>query len=91
MKKIKKMKSPAQLPSYPYQEFGSVTGKLDYISSLPSDSGFFAKIILPQGLYTNYKKQLQYREGLNAQAEIITDNTKLSDRLFNSLRSVFIR
>jgi multidrug efflux pump subunit AcrA (membrane-fusion protein) len=78
-----------KLNAYPYREFGIIKAKLDFVSSIPTDSGFIAKVILPNGLVTNYKKQLQYTEGLSAQAEIITVDQQLSDRLFNELRAVF--
>ncbi len=78
-----------KLNAYPYREFGTIKAKLDFISSIPTDSGFMAKVSLPNGLFTNYKKELQYTEGLTAQAEIITADLKLSDRLFNELRAVF--
>lgn len=70
-----------KLPSHPFQEFGTLLGKLDFISKIPSDSGYFARVILPNGLRTNYQKQIQYRDGLTAQGEIVTTDTKLSDRL----------
>lgn len=78
-----------KLNAYPYREFGIIKAKLDFVSTIPTDSGFIAKVILPNGLITNYKKQLHYTEGLSAQAEIITQDLKLSDRLFNELKAVF--
>lgn len=72
--------------SYPSQEFGSVTGELDFISAIPTDSGYIAKIILPHGLKTNYGKQVQYREGLTANADIITKNMRLIERFYYNLR-----
>lgn len=72
--------------SYPSQEFGSVAGKLDFISTIPSDSGYLAKIILPHGLVTNYNRQVQYREGLIANAEIITKDMRLLERLYYNFR-----
>lgn len=72
--------------SYPSHEFGSVTGKLDFISAIPSDSGYIAKIILPDGLMTNYNKEVQYREGLTAVAEIITRDMRLLERLYYNFR-----
>jgi multidrug efflux pump subunit AcrA (membrane-fusion protein) len=77
-----------KLSAYPYREFGALKGSLNFISSIPTDSGFIAKVILPEDLSINYKKQIVYRDGLTAQAEIITEDLKLSDRLFNELRSV---
>jgi HlyD family secretion protein len=73
--------------AYPYQEFGSVKGRIEFISTVPSDSGYLAKVILPEGLVTNYKKAVQYRTGLSMQADIITDKRRLLERFFSSFRS----
>lgn len=75
-----------RFPAYPYQEFGTVKGVVEFISTTPSDSGYLAKVCLPQGLVTNYKKQLRYNTGLSAQADIITEDMNLLQRLFNNLR-----
>ena len=75
--------------SYPAQEFGSVRGRIEYIKNVPTDSGYLAKVSLPDGLITNYKKPILFQEGLMAQAEIITEKKKLSDRLFSGLKNLF--
>lgn len=72
--------------AYPYSEFGSVKGKISFISNMPTDSGYLAKIILPQGLLTNYKKKLHYHSGLTVQADIITAKMRLLERLFINFR-----
>lgn len=74
--------------SYPYQEFGSVKGRMDIIKNIPTDSGYLSKVIMPQGLLTNYNKQLVFTNGMKAQAEIITENMRLSDRLLNGLKKI---
>lgn len=74
-----------RLDAYPYQEFGYIEGRLRYISKAPSDSGFLASIELPNGLYTNYRKELQYRTGLRSRALIVTRDMRLINRLFFSL------
>lgn len=80
-----------KLPSYPFQEYGAIEGRLDFISNIATDSGYAAKIVFSNGLKTNYNKQIQYRDGLIAQGEIITDDLQLSDRLFNGLRKLISR
>lgn len=80
-----------KLAAYPYQEFGILKGRLQFIAAIPTDSGFIGKIDLPQGLMTNQHKQLHYREGLQAQAEIITSDRRLSARLLSSFTSLFDR
>lgn len=75
-----------KLPAYPWQEFGSVKGKIEFINTVPTDSGYLAKISFTNGLITNYKKPIQYRTGLTIQAEIITDDLRLTDRFINTFR-----
>ena len=72
--------------AYPFEQFGSVQGEIDYISTTSTDSGFLAKVILPNGLNTNYNRSLQYQNGLLAQADIITDNKSLLERFYYNLR-----
>lgn len=77
-----------KFPSYPAQEFGSVKGKIEYIKNIPSDSGYLAKVSLPEGLVTNYKKTILFTEGLMAQAEIITEKKRLSDRFMSGFKNL---
>ncbi len=74
-----------KFPSYPSQEFGSIKGRIEFVKSIPSDSGYLAKVSLPDGLITNYKKNILFVEGLSAQAEIITEKKRLSERLFGRI------
>lgn len=71
--------------SYPYQEYGYINGKVDFISHIPTDSGYLAKVNFSNGLTTTYNKQVQYRDGLTAQAEIITNDIRLLQRFYYSL------
>jgi multidrug efflux pump subunit AcrA (membrane-fusion protein) len=88
--KVKKgQKVLLKLPSYPYQEYGVVEGRLDFISNIATDSGYIARIIFQNGLKTNHNKLVQYRDGLLAQGEIITADLKLSDRFINQIGSIF--
>ncbi len=78
-----------KFPSYPFAEYGSVNGKIDFISNINTDSGYLAKVILPNGLNTSYKKQVQFRDGLTGQGEIITQNMRLLQRFYyNILKQV---
>jgi len=76
-----------KLPSYPFQEYGSLNGKIDFISNINTDSGYLAKVILPNGLNTTHKKQVQFRNGLTAQGEIITKDMRLLARFYYSVIS----
>lgn len=73
--------------AYPYAEFGFLEGKIAYISTVPSDSGFLANIELPNTLITNYNREIQYRYGLKSQALIITRNVRLFQRFYYNLKT----
>ena len=75
-----------KFPAYPYHEFGTVKGVVELINATPSDSGYLAKVSLPEGLITNYKKQLRYNDRLPVQADIITENLNLLQRVFYNFR-----
>ena len=78
-----------RVESYPSSEFGFLTGKIDYISNIPtSKDSFLIKVVLNNGLNTNYKKIIYFRNNLLAQAEIQTDNRKLIDRFWGQLKDM---
>ena len=71
---------------YPYQEFGSVEGRLDYLSAVPvRDSVFVGKVSFPEGFTTNYGKTLSPRNGLMGNAQIITQDMTLLERFYNNI------
>jgi HlyD family secretion protein len=77
--------------AYPAEQFGSIKARIHFISATPSDSGFYATALLTEGLTTNYKKTIEYKYMLIAQADIITENVSLSQRIFNNLRKQIYR
>lgn len=79
------MQVQLRFDAYPYQEVGFIKGKLNYISKISSDSGFYATVRLGNGLTTNLKNHIQYKNGLHAQAIVITKNMRLLQRLYYSM------
>lgn len=78
--------------SYPSQEFGSMAGFVSHIADIPGKrDSFLVKATLPEGLKTNHGKTLFFKTGLTAQAEIITDDRKLIDRLAGQLKNIWRR
>ena len=69
----------AKLPSYPFQEFGSLTGRISAISPIASYS---THVVFPNGLLTTNGQRLAVRNGLVATGDIITDDTRLIEKLF---------
>lgn len=79
------MQVQLRFDAYPYQEVGFVKGKLNYISPIASDTGFLATARLDNGLITNLNKHIQYKNGLKAQALIITKDMRLLQRIYYSI------
>lgn len=72
--------------SYPFQEFGTVKGKISYIGDIPKDSATLVRVVFPEGLVTNSHKNLPYKFGMKANAEIITEDMRLIERFFYDIR-----
>lgn len=77
--------------SYPFQEFGTVTGRISYISDIPKDTAYVVRINFPAGLITSANKKLPFRNGMTASGEIITENLKLIEKLFYDIRKTMKR
>ncbi len=71
--------------SFPWNEYGTVKGKIAYISPLASDSGYLIKINLPEGLKTNYGNILTIKQGSVADANIITKDLRVLERFYYSI------
>lgn len=70
---------------YPYQEVGFVKGTLNYISSVGVDSVYIGTVRLDNGLQTNLQRKIQYKNGLKADAVIITKDMRLLQRVYHNL------
>lgn len=79
------MKVQLRFDAYPYQEIGFVPGTLNYVSNIAVDSSFIGTVRLDNGLNTNQHKTIQYKNGLKAQALIITKDMRLMQRLYYSI------
>ena len=75
--------------NYPYMEYGLVRGKVKSVSLVPEDSFYMVEITFPNGLVTNYDNELQMQSQLMGQAEIITEDLRLIQRIFNPLKSLW--
>lgn len=82
------MQVQIRFDAYPYEEVGFVKGRLNFISQIATDSGFYATAGLDNGLTTNYKNHVQYKNGLKAQALVITNNMRLFQRIYYSIIKV---
>jgi len=75
--------------SYPYTEFGSVIGKVESTSLLPKDQQYLVEISLKNGLVTTYKKKLDFQQEMQGSAEIITEERRFVERIFDRFLALF--
>ena len=79
--------------SYPYQEYGIVEGEVISKALLPKsdrvEKVISVRVDLPKGLMTSYRKTLKFEQQMQGSAEIITEERRFIERLFDKLISVF--
>ncbi|MFZ4260627.1 HlyD family efflux transporter periplasmic adaptor subunit [Sphingobacterium sp. HJSM2_6] len=82
--KVKKgQKVLIKIRSFPYQEYGYLTGKIDYISDIPlKDSVFLTKVTLVR---TDQDSVIKLKPGILADAEIITVDQTIFFRIWLNL------
>lgn len=78
-----------RLNNYPDQEFGYVRGEVRNVSPVPTAEGLYVvDVALPEGLHTNYGKELPVTRDMKGSAEIITEDMRLIERLLSPLKKL---
>lgn len=76
--------------NYPFVEYGLVRGKVSNVSLVPGEDNFYmVEVVFPDGLVTNYGISLELQNQLMGQAEIVTEDLKLIQRLFNPIKALW--
>jgi HlyD family secretion protein len=81
----KEMPVQLRFEAYPFQELGYVQGRMDYISSVATDSGFIGTITLKNGLVTTRGTTIGFKNGLKTDVVIIAKEYNLIDRVFKTI------
>ncbi len=85
-----------KLDNFPYLEYGSITGRVKSISLTTNTiktqnnqvDTYMVLVDFPHQLKTNYGTQLAFKAEAKGSAEIITNDRRLIERLFDNLRYV---
>ena len=75
-----------KLDNFPYQEYGQLTGVVSSIAELPKDDFYQVEVKLSNSSITTYKKQVLLKSEMSGTAEIITQDVRLLNRIFNKLK-----
>ena len=74
--------------NYPHMEYGMVKGVIRSISLVPEQQAYTVEVGLPDGLTTFYGEKLEFSQQMQGTAEVITDDTRLLERIVRPLRYV---
>ena len=80
------MKVNIKIDGYPYMEYGTLLGKVGAISLIANETVYVVEVELPQGPITSIGKTLDFTGELTGEAEIITDDRSLADRVLSPMR-----
>ena len=77
------------LTGYPYEEFGIIKAKVKSISPVPQqDQTYLVEVEIPDTLITTYNKVIPFQQEMQGQADIITEDRRILERIFDKLLSV---
>ena len=79
------------LDNYPYEEFGTIEGRVVSKSAIPQENMYTIQVSLNDGLKTSINTEIPFEQSLQGRAEIITDSrrllTRFLDKVFSYKRS----
>lgn len=89
---VKDQKVHISLLGFPEDDYGVLNGQVEAVSPIPDESGFYViDIGLKKPLITSYGQKIPFQYELSGNAEIITEDQRLIERIFNQFKTVFDR
>lgn len=85
------MKVNIKLSGYPYLEYGIIRGVVKTKSLVASGDAYIIEVSLPSELTTLYGQKLGVTQDMQGQAEIITEDMRLIQRIINPFRYMISR
>lgn len=73
--------------SYPFHEFGAVKGLVTWKGSIPTNNSIPVKVNFPSGLVTTMGRRIKPNQEMLGVAEIITDDKRFIERVFERFRN----
>ncbi|MEK6155026.1 HlyD family efflux transporter periplasmic adaptor subunit [Flavobacteriaceae bacterium 3-367] len=81
-----------KLVNYPHHEYGILKGRVEKVSEIPDNDGFYlVDVVLPIELITSYKKKINFKQEMSCTAEIITEDLRLLERFFYQIKQIMER
>lgn len=80
-----------KLNIFPYQEYGTLSGKVRSVSMMPLERTYLVEVELPKGLVSDNGTELNFSRDMDGSAEIITEDKRLISRVFDKIVYAFDR
>lgn len=77
------------LANFPSTEFGSLYGYITSKSLLPNENGYYYIQVTIPDLITTYNKKIPFNAELEGDAEIITEDLRLIERVYFQFKSLY--
>jgi len=82
-----------QLDGFPFQEYGVIKATVESISLVPTsvvpnETNYILEINLPDSLITTYDKLIPFRQEMKGTANIITEDRRVLERIFDRFNSI---
>ena len=79
-----------KLDDYPYKEFGTVTGTVQSVSSVARLGANMILISVPSPLVTSFDKEIQFRQDMAGEANVVTEDIRFIGRVLYEIRRAFV-
>ena len=77
------------LRDFPEQEFGTLKGKVEKIARTSNAEGeYMIDISLTNSLMTTYNKEVTFKQEMQGNAQIITEDLRLLERFFYKFKTL---
>lgn len=78
-----------QLANYPSDEYGKLNGNIASISPVPNQEGnYLIDVAIDKKLETSYGKTIDFKQEMQGNAKIITEDLRLMERFFYQLKNI---
>lgn len=78
-----------KLDNFPFYEFGQIEGEVSKVGIIPDEHFYSVEVSLIYGLISTYNKEFLYSPELSGTAEVITEDLRLLERIFNKFKQIF--
>ena len=80
-----------RMDNFPANEYGQLRGTVSKIALIPNEEKYLVEVKLSHGLTSTYNKILTYTPEMSGQADIITEDLSVLERIFNQFRELLDR